>query len=304
MYELLNLLDSVLGAHKKHPKGEYYYLCPFCHHPKPKFAINLERKGGWHCWHCNERGWLVGLLRRLGCSPADVALAIKLLGTDDYTPTTPDTVVPPITLPPEYIPLYNKPESLGFAYNNAMRYILQRDITASDILRYQIGYCADGKYKDRIIVPSYDDTGKLNYFVARSFTGDTFKYKNPPVSKNIVAFDFHINWNYSITLCEGVYDAIAIKRNAIPLLGKTIPNKLAEKIQRHNVRDIYLVLDTDALHAAADIAAKLTQDGRTVRLVHLDGKDPSEIGFARVSELIKQATPMSFADLIKLRVTA
>jgi DNA primase len=130
------------------------------------------------------------------------------------------------------------------------------------------------------------------------------KYKNPTASKNVVAFEFHINWKHPLVLVEGVYDAIAVKRNAIPLLGKTIPNKLLQQIYAHNVKQIYLALDTDALSATADIASLLVQNGLEVRLVPLDGKDPSEIGFSRMVDLIKQAKPLSFADLIKLRVTA
>ena len=39
-------------------------------------------------------------------------------------------------------------------------------------------------YAGRIIVPSYDVDNKLNYFLARDFTGNAYlKYKNPPVIK-------------------------------------------------------------------------------------------------------------------------
>jgi DNA primase len=217
---------------------------------------------------------------------------------DDHTPV-------PLALPSEYRPMWERPTSLDFTYKSAMQYVLDRRITAADILRYQIGYCASGAYAGRIIIPSYDSDGKLNYFTARSFySNEGLKYKNPPVSKNVVMFEFHINWKYPIVLCEGAYDAIAIKRNAVPLLGKTIPNKLAEKIEQHNVSDICLVLDNDALHATSEIAKRFIQNGKIVRIVPMDQKDPSEAGFSKMAELIKTATPLSFADLIKLRVTA
>ena len=54
--------------------------------------------------------------------------------------------------------------------------------------------------------------------------------KNPQVSKDIVGFELHINWNYPVCLVEGAFDAIAIKRNAIPLFGKTIPDQLKHRI--------------------------------------------------------------------------
>ena len=39
-----------------------------------------------------------------------------------------------------------------------------------------------------------------------------------------------INWSSPLVLCEGPFDAIAIKRNAIPLLGNNIQSKLMKKI--------------------------------------------------------------------------
>ena len=42
-------------------------------------------------------------------------------------------------------------------------------IDDSDILKYNIGYCDDGLYSNRIIIPSYDSDGQLNFFVGRAF---------------------------------------------------------------------------------------------------------------------------------------
>jgi len=302
-YELTSLLDSILGTHHKHAHGEFYWSCPFCHHAKPKLAINVT-KGAWHCWVCNASGRrLVSLFRKLDCSRDQLAQLAKILDEDVYQPNTTDHEVVHLNLPQEFKP-FTVPTKL-IEYKRALQYITQRGITASDIMRYQIGYCSDGNYAGRIIIPSFDATGKLNYFVGRSFyEPTTMKYKNPPVSKNVIGFDMHINWKYPIVLCEGVYDAIAIKRNAIPLLGKTMPGKLAEKIVIENVQHIYLALDADALRQTARMASELIREGRAVYVVDLDGKDPSEIGFTRMSELIKNAKPLGFAELVKLRATA
>ena len=302
MYELLELLDSVLGIHKNHPKGEFYYFCPFCNHSNPKLAVNLEKHGVWHCWHCNDHGSVVSLFKKLGCTKEELNLLYKLLGEDHSHVKVEEGAPIPLTLPSEYRPMWELPTSLNFSYKSAMQYILDRRITAADILRYQIGYCTDGPYSGRIIVPSYDADGKLNYFTARSFySNEGLKYKNPPVSKNIIGFDFHINWKYSPILCEGVYDAIAIKRNAIPLLGKTIPTKLREKIINQNVSELYLALDDDALRSTSKIAEDFMMNGISVHIVRLTGKDPSELGFVNMCELIKSTPKASFSDLIRLK---
>ena len=92
-----------------------------------------------------------------------------------------------------------------------------------------------------VIIPSYDEKGELNYFSTRAFLMDAFqKFKNPPISRDIIPFDLYINWDLPIILCEGMFDAIAIRRNAIPLLGKNIQTKLMRKIIEKNVKEIYI----------------------------------------------------------------
>ena len=56
-----------------------------------------------------------------------------------------------------------------------------------------------------------------------------------------------INWNVPIVLCEGAFDAISIKRNAIPLFGKNISKKLMQKLVTSEVKKVYLALDKDAI---------------------------------------------------------
>ena len=85
-------------------------------------------------------------------------------------------------------------------------------------------------YQNRIIIPSYDSDGQLNYFVGRDFYKSNMKYKNPPIPKDIIGFDLYVDWDEPIILCEGVFDAMAIKNNSIPLFGKTILPKLYSKI--------------------------------------------------------------------------
>ena len=70
----------------------------------------------------------------------------------------------------------------------------------------------------------------LDYFVARSFEKEpSRKYDAPSSDKNIIGFENMINWNIPVVLCEGAFDAIAIKRNAIPLFGKNISKKVDAK---------------------------------------------------------------------------
>ena len=105
-------------------------------------------------------------------------------------------------------------------------------------MKHNIGFCDEGQYSNRIIIPSYDSDGQLNFSVGRDFYNSKMKYKNSPTPKDVIGFDLFVNWDEPIILCEGVFDAIAIKRNAIPLFGKTIQSKLEKEIYKQGVKKI------------------------------------------------------------------
>lgn len=199
-------------------------------------------------------------------------------------------------LPPGYKPLWIPTQSIH--YLNAIKYLKNRDITGYDIIRYQMGYTMEGSYAGRIIIPSYDSDNKLNYFLARSFYESGLKYKNPPVSKNVIVFENQINWSLPLVLVEGVFDAIAVRRNSIPLLGKFVPRKLLKAMIKNKVKEVYVALDDDAITEAREIERKLSAHGIDVKLVNLDKKDPSELGFKDTWDCIEKAERSTFKDYI------
>ena len=128
------------------------------------------------------------------------------------------------------------------------------------------------------------------------------KYKNPPVSRDTIPFEFYINWDSPLTLCEGVFDALAIKRNAIPLLGKTLPPSLMKKIVKSSVQKIYIALDKDAIKDALGFCEELLNEGKKVYLVELPDKDPSEMGFLSFTNLIQQTQKLTFSKLFEKKL--
>ena len=159
---LISLLSQILGDYKEMGKGEHYFHCPFCHHHHKKFAVNII-KNKWKCWICGARGNnLIGLFKKLDVSPTQIKELKKYLSDDDIKiyRENPDEVVS-LQLPYEYKPLW-KPVNT-YEYKHAVNYLKKRGISGYDIIRYRMGYCETGHYGGRIIVPSYDITGKLNY---------------------------------------------------------------------------------------------------------------------------------------------
>jgi DNA primase len=157
-------------------------------------------------------------------------------------------------------------------------------------------------YKNRVIIPSYDESGVLNYFVGRNIQPFGLNYLTPPVSKNIIGFEYQLNWDYPIVLVEGAFDAMATKRNACPLMGKYVSKKLQQKIIEKGVKDIYVALDEDALKDTIKIAERFMRENIRVHVVELRGKDPANIGAKEMARLIKSAKPLNFADLMTLKL--
>ena len=293
---LISLLSQILGDYKEFGKGEVYFTCPFCHNHKRKFAVNIL-KNAFHCWHCGARGRsLITLFKKLDVSPSQLKELRSLLSDDQINNYIEEDTNTELYLPPGFKPLWIPSKSIH--YTSAIKYLKNRGITGYDIIRYQMGYTMEGPYANRIIIPSYDHENKLNYFLARSFYESGLKYKNPPVSKNVIVFENQINWKMPLVLCEGVFDAIAIRRNAVPLLGKFVPRKLLKMMIKNKVKEVYVALDDDAITEAREIEQNLSQYEIDVKLVNLDKKDPSELGFIDTWECIKNAERSTFKDYI------
>ena len=159
------------------------------------------------------------------------------------------------------------------------------------------------KNKLKVVIPSYNNEGLLNYFVGRSFDKNAYiKHKLASTTKDIIGFEMHINWDLPVILCEGAFDAIAIKRNAIPLFGKKISSTLMKKIITSNCKKIYLALDNDALKDTLNHAEKLMGYGKRIYIIEMNDKDPSELGFKEFTKLLHKATELTTSTLMKKRM--
>jgi DNA primase len=301
---VIGILDEVLGVGTSLKGDEQAHYCPFCSHHKKKLQINLETQQ-WHCWVCDSKGKRISsLLRKLHVDSKKLQKLYEIYG-DDYVVYSKESEEETIELrlPPEFKSLLKEPTGINPTFRKVKLYAQSRGITKEDIIRYNIGYCDSGLYSGRIIIPSYTNDNRLNYFIARSvFEEEKFKYKNPPVSKNVIMFENQINWNEPITLVEGVFDALSVKRNSIPILGKFIPKKLMENIYDKGVKTINILLDKDAQQQALHYVVQLGNQGIKVRNIIPSDKDASEMGFTKVNEILKDSKETDFTDVIKQKL--
>lgn len=307
---LLVLVESVLGKGTPTSKGNYAFKCPFCSHHKNKLEVSLrttaKKENFWHCWVCDTKGKTIRTLFKQAKATPDKFKDLNLL----IQPTNVEDIVSTeaLALPAEFIAFNDHSTFVTdriaqIESKHALRFLKKRGVTMDDILKYNIGFCKEGSYVGRVIIPSYDANGILNYFVARAYKDSDRKYKNPPVaSKEVIGLELYINWDAPIILCEGMFDAITIKRNVIPLLGKVLHNKLMEKLVKSSVDRIYIALDNDAKKDALKHAEKLMSYGKEVYMVELEGKDANEIGFEAFLNTLEHTEPLTFQSLLEKKL--
>ena len=298
---LVQLLESILSkGNFNQQSNEITFHCPFCKHHKKKLNINLISEK-WHCWVCGVGGHkILGLFRKLKVEKRFFDILSKITGNRISKLST-DKKYDLVSLPQQFQPL-SESNSKSPEARNALSYLRKRGLTKQDILKYNIGYCESGKYGGMIIIPSYDCDGVLNFFTGRSYYDVNFKHLNPVVSKDIIGFDLFVNWNEPITIVEGAFDAIAIKRNSIPLFGKQILDNLKIKILEKNVKRINIALDKDAMKSALSMAEYFVGRGVSVHFIELPEKDPSELGFEKITNIIKKIEQLTPRKLLEYKI--
>ena len=306
----LEILCDVLGAYRT-SNEEYLFYCPVCKHHKKKLSINLK-KDKFKCWVCDYSGRsIIRLVRKCGtfdhkrqwrqlCNIIDhSSVADSLFDEAEKKEKR------KINLPKEFRTLTNK--HIPHSALPAISYLKRRGIDTADILYWKMGYCAIGEYKDRIIIPSFDKNGDVNYFIARSYDRNSrLKYKNPNVSRDIVFNELFVDFDEDVVLVEGAFDAVTVGQNAVPLLGSTLSEEatLFKEILEHDSK-VFVALDVDAEKKSLRLIQKFLLYGVEVYKIDTQGYEDvgsmSRFEFQRrknVAELVTNDTLAVFSALI------
>ena len=280
---LVELLEDVLGDHGLHypNRGQISFNCPVCDDDRNKHNLEVNYIDNvYKCWSCGDSEGTHGPLGRIFDKYGNKKHK-KL-----YNVLKPETVVkrerPKKTLKlPDSFTLFKDSSPVYPVRRQAMNYLKSRGITDEMIERYGIGFCDKGDHSGRIVIPSYNTKGELNYYIARSWNPmSRAKYKNPEAEKDkIIFWENLIDWNKDIFLVEGAFDGLFLE-NSIPMLGKHMSELLFETLYMNAKGNITICLDADAIKNAIKLYHELNGGdlwGR-IKLIKLpDDKDIADL---------------------------
>lgn len=286
--QAIKYLERVFGDINLTERGKNANVeCPFCpkaKRDKKKLAIRTDN---WlcHCWICGFKSKsLVPVLRNIDPKLIPEYLefaADTLLVLEDDNECKTER---PLVLPRGFMllaPLIGKDVSL--LARRAIDYLKRRGLSEEDIWYYKFGITnEDIEYFGRVIMPSFDEKGDLNFFVARAIDKKTReRYRNPPFKRqNVIFNELNIDWTSELTVVEGPFDLTKVNQNATCLLGNELDvNDMLFRKIIENDTPVALALDNDAQIAAINIAKKLIDYEIKVRIVHFPKniKDPGEM---------------------------
>jgi hypothetical protein len=264
--------------------------------------VHLE-KNLYHCWLCDKKGTNVtSIVRKY--KPSLVPESIKLFKSNkskkqdfdlfdivnqlNYSSIDNlDIEKDIVDLPKDFQLLANNFNSVNPDIRDCFKYLIERGINKHKMWFLKVGVSNSYDFNRSIILPSFDENGKLNYYTARKIdasSSDAFKYKNASVKKkNIIFNELNIDWNIPLTIVEGPLDLLKTNDNATCLLGSSLTQDmlLFEKIVQ-NKTEINLALDKDVYSKTMFISSMLSEYDVKVNIV--DTRSAEDVGDMTISE--------------------
>ena len=257
-------------------KGEIAVMCPACSSDRPdkkKLVIRIAT-GMHHCWVCGLKGKnLKYTIKKY--YPKEIQNYNIVYGdTDklDYSKIEEKIELPEI--PSGYVLLAQSLNSRDPDVRYTISYAKSRGLSQRDFWYFKLGTCTTGKFKRRLIVPSFDVDGNLNYYAGRAIDKTRIpKYINAKYPKKGLIFnEINLDWKKPITLVEGPFDLFRAGPNSTCILGSFLNENylLFQKIIQNSCT-VNLALDPDAYSKTVKIADKFHSYGIDVNIINCSG---------------------------------
>lgn len=307
--DTVRFVESVLGASRVYATN-MDVKCPFCDDSKKrKLSIRIADHL-CHCWVCGWGGPFFRLVIKFGSQDQlndyKTRFLPELTGrfSDAAEQKSESTV---LRLPHDFKMLTLQANTIDPDTRAVQWYVRSRGLNEADMWRWRLGTSNKGNLRRRVIVPSFDSQGKLNYYVARAIDSNFFggKYANCEVDKIEVVFnELNIDWTQKLVIVEGPFDLMKCKMNATCLLGSSLSTRslLFQRIIEHET-PVVLMLDDEMIQKSQAIGKLLTSFGVSVSIATLGGShDPGEMTKKGVIERVKDAEPWSWKNFLSHKI--
>jgi len=296
----LKFIRSIFGScHVANDGVNVAVRCPNCDddkNNKKKFSINLETLQ-CHCWVCGIKGKnLSPILRKFFKKDDLIFYSRNFLGEKYEHERVEKIEVEVPKLPSKFILLADNFKRIDPDIKSCLSYLVKRGISERDMWYFKLGTCTSGRHRRRIIIPSFDSDGGLNYYSSRSIDSNKIKYINAKFDKREIIFnEINIDWSEELTVVEGPFDLIKCNDNATCILGSNMGERylLFKKIAA-NMTPTLLALDSDMIQKSFKIAKLLSSYGCDVRIMELGGK--LDVGEMTKSEFLEKKEYASLYD--------
>lgn len=302
---LKSLLIGLFGLPRRNIRNgdELEFNCPKCDNGRNKFNLGINTDNHiFHCWSCGYKGKIKSLFYDYGTreQQQEYYSLVSSLPRKSFNGKKNVKVSNKEKISLEAFRSLKIKWNGSIHYRVAMNYLKNRKIDDDIIKKWDICYSEKGKYKNRIIIPSKNINGGVDFFVARSFyDGIKPPYLNPKIDKSTLIFgEKFIDWEKPVIITEGIFDAMALY-NSIPILGTNIRHciRLVKTIIK-NKSDVIIAFDSDAINKARKVGLYLNGLGVKIKIVkHTKYNDISETyekaGKQEVITLLQTAEPFN-----------
>ena len=301
----VNLIRRAFGSGElSRDESDIVIQCPSCKNPTKKKKLSIRLSDGvFHCWVCGLKGQNIDFLfRKYAPSHLEEARAIHFSRNENthLDDQSESDSQPEAQIPQGFSLLASNLKTQDPDIKETINYCLSRGLSHRDLWYFKLGTCRSGAFRRRVIFPSFDADGALNYFTARSIDGSTvMKYLNAKVPKKKIIFnEINIDWSRELNLVEGPFDLTKASGNSTCLLGSHLStdSDLCVKIIK-NRTPVLLALDPDARKKSHDIAKMLYSYGISVRAAEIPaGKDVGDMTQKEFCAIAKSAKSWQMND--------
>ena len=304
-FDILNWLETHFEV-KPAPGDDCSICCVFCDDKRFRLYVAHDgpKKGKMYC-HNESKTYgftqLYAITENVSYTEAEkvikgdeIELPYKELSLELLKP--PQKLIEkteiPVVFPSHYVKLWGLDAQ---SWDKTVApYCKKRYITQEICNDYFLGYCGAGDWKNRLIIPIYQDHKLVGYQGRAMYETEYMKYKFMAGfnSRNYLFNLDHVDGD-TVILVEGVFDVFGMLRrgikNVVASFGKHLSLHAMLKLYE-KFKTVHVLWDRDAIPEIMQLADKIPPS-INVLVSFLDAKDPDQASDKELYEALNNTYP-------------